>query len=467
LITLAVAARQILASRENYTLVITDGLTGLANRIQLRTALTAAVDRRRRVGTPVAVLLIDLDGFKRVNDTYGHEVGDQMLTSFAGILRRTVRESDVPARLGGDEFAVVLPAVASAQDATRVAERILAECRRPLMLSGHTVHLRASIGVAMAERRSDGTPDDCDANELLHRADLAMYTAKRRALQSWVLYSPETIDAGRAEADLADDLARATDAGQLGLLYQPIVDLTTGELVAVEALVRWQHPIRGLLGPNVFIPIAEKTGLIHNIGGWVLEQACRQVGEWQGRLPDGRSLHLSVNLSPVQLERPTLAADLLQVLDRTGFDPTRLVVEITESALVDDRSAVPQLEAIRAQGVRVALDDFGTGYSSLRYLTQLPIDILKLDRCFVTELNGDPKRAAVAEAVIRLSQVLHLDTVAEGIEKPAQATELTLLGYRNAQGYHFARPLPPDEVEALIHHSNTDWPNLPVHTVAQ
>jgi EAL domain-containing protein (putative c-di-GMP-specific phosphodiesterase class I) len=240
----------------------------------------------------------------------------------------------------------------------------------------------------------------------------------------------------------------------LRLLYQPIVELITGELVAVEALVRWQHPTRGMLSPDEFVPLAEDTGLIHRIGGWVLEHACRQVGQWHATLPDSRSLYLSVNLSPVELERPTLAADVLRVLERAGIDPASLVVEITERALVDDRSAVPHLAAMRSRGVRVALDDFGTGYSSLRYLTQLPVDILKLDRCFVAELNGDPEHAAVAEAVIRLSQVLHLETVAEGIEEPAQATELALLGYRNAQGYLFARPLPPEGIETLLRRSS-------------
>jgi EAL domain-containing protein (putative c-di-GMP-specific phosphodiesterase class I) len=205
-----------------------------------------------------------------------------------------------------------------------------------------------------------------------------------------------------------------------------------------------------LLGPDQFIPIAEKTGIIHDLGRWVLEESCRQVGAWQTKLPHDRSLYLSVNLSPAELDRPTLAADVLQVLQQTGFDAAGLVVEITETALVNDRSAVPHLETLRARGVRVALDDFGTGYSSLRYLTRLPVDILKLDRCFVAELNGGPERAAVAEAVIRLSQILHMDAIAEGIEEPEQANELILLGYHNAQGYYFARPLEPDEIEAFL-----------------
>ncbi|WP_433605585.1 putative bifunctional diguanylate cyclase/phosphodiesterase [Dactylosporangium sp. CA-139114] len=433
--TAGVAARQILASRENYSLVVTDSLTGLANRIQLRDVLAAAAERRRRTGAQFAVLLLDLNGFKQVNDTYGHEAGDRMLVAFADVLRDSVRDGDVAARLGGDEFAVVLAGVRDHADATAVAERILAGCRPPLEVSGHTLRLRASIGVATSLTAGD---------DLLHQADVAMYSAKRRGTPGWALYSPE------AETPLAGDLTRAVSEGQMRVLYQPIVDLVTGELVAVEALVRWQHPTRGLLGPDAFIPAAEANGAIHDIGAWVLAEACRQVTRWRDDLPGGRSPHLSVNLSPVQLQRDTLADDVLDTLDAAGLDPHHLVLEITESTLLDEQTAVPHLERLRARGVRVALDDFGTGYSSLQRLTRLPVDILKLDRCFVAELNGDPERAAVAEAVIRLSQILRMETVAEGIEDGDQATELTLLGYRNAQGYHFARPLPAEGVERLL-----------------
>ncbi|GAA3300586.1 bifunctional diguanylate cyclase/phosphodiesterase [Dactylosporangium vinaceum] len=441
--TVGVAARQVLAARENYALGVTDSLTGLANRRELRIALRAAVDRQRRTGNPMAALVLDLNGFKQVNDNYGHAVGDRMLVAFAEILRRTVRAGDVAARLGGDEFAVLLPELRRGEDAIAVAERILAACNAPLLIGGNTLHLKGSIGIAIAESAAD-------APELPHRADIAMYAAKRSGTLGWVMYSAEAVEAERAAAALAEDLAAAVPEGQLRLLYQPIVALATGDLVAAESLVRWQHPRLGLLGPDRFIPAAERTGLINEIGAWVLGEACRQVGQWQAMLPPGRSMYVSVNLSPVQLEQPDLAAAVLAVLDRTGYDPRNLVLEITESALVDDRSAVPQLEELRRHGVRIALDDFGTGYSSLRYLTRLPVDILKLDRCFVNELNGEREGAAVAEAVIRLSQILHMDTVAEGIEHEAQATELTLLGYRNAQGYFYARPLPPADLEARL-----------------
>jgi diguanylate cyclase len=451
LITLSVSARQIASARENYSLIVTDSLTGLANRVRLRAVLADAVERRGRAGPPIAVLLIDLDGFKLINDTYGHEAGDQLLIRFADVLRRAVRDSDVPARLGGDEFAVVLRGVEGAGDATTVAQRILHECERPVEVSGHQLRMRASIGVAV-----DPGTGDCDPHELLHRADAAMYRAKRGTKNAWVLHSEDEADTGCTAAELT----HAIDDGQLRLLYQPIVDLVTGEVVAVEALVRWQHPVRGLLGPDLFIPLAEKSGVIHELDLWVLEEACRQVGEWRAALPPGRSLYLSVNMAPAELERPTLADDVLRVLARVGFDPTGLVVEITEGALVDDRSALPHLEALRAQGIRVALDDFGTGYSSLRYLTRLPVDILKLDRCFVAELNGGPEHAAVADAVIRLSQILHLEAIAEGIEELEQATELLLLGYHNAQGYYFARPLAADEMAALLRRPTAMAPSL-------
>ncbi|GIJ51880.1 hypothetical protein Val02_87660 [Virgisporangium aliadipatigenens] len=438
--TFGVAARQVVALRENHALVLTDALTGLANRLRLNEAL----QRVRRSGARVAALAIDLDGFKQVNDSLGHEAGDAVLTAFAAVLKRTLRPDDLSARLGGDEFAVLLEEVGEAE-AIAVAERILATIRDPVPVGTQLVRIRASIGIAVSEPGAAPSP-----RELLHHADIAMYAAKRRQHSGWRLYSEETMRQDREAAALREDLLRAVDADQLRVLYQPIVALATGALVAVEALVRWHHPTRGVVPPAEFIPVAEELGVIDDIGAWVLEQASRQVRRWQERLSPGRTLHLSVNFSAHQLRRPALAAEVLETLRRTGLDPRDLVLEITESALVDDDSAVPQLHELRGHGVRVALDDFGTGYSSLRYLTRLPVDILKLDRCFVAELNGDPEGSAVAEAVIRLGQILHLDTVAEGIEDPAQATELTLLGCRNAQGFHFARPLPPEALTALL-----------------
>ncbi|MET7424724.1 diguanylate cyclase [Dactylosporangium sp. NPDC005555] len=289
-----------------------------------------------------AVLLIDLNGFKQVNDSYGHEVGDQLLVAFADVLRRACRGTDTPARLGGDEFAVVLPGT---RDGTGVAERILDACVPRLNLAGHTLQLRASIGIAVAQRGPSGATDDLDASELLHRADLAMYAAKRRGTPSWVRYSAEAMDAAPAAAP-ADDLAAAVKDGQLRLRYQPIVDPGTGDLVAVEPVVQWQHPTRGLLGPDDFV-----AGRDADVGAWVLREASRQVGRWQADLPAGRTLHLSVTLPATEPARPALADDVLRELDRTGFDPRNLILGIAPAG---DPSAAAQLERLRARGVRVA-----------------------------------------------------------------------------------------------------------------
>jgi EAL domain-containing protein (putative c-di-GMP-specific phosphodiesterase class I) len=283
-----------------------------------------------------------------------------------------------------------------------------------------------------------------------------MYHAKRQHNGGWQLYADDMVDDAAGTAALEVDLHRAVRGHQLRLQYQPIVALDTGLLIGVEALVRWRHPTRGWLAPNSFVPMAERQGVIGELGRWVLSSACAQVQRWQEGLTDGRRLSVSVNLSPRQLTREPLADWVLGMLDRTGFDPAALVLEITEGALVDEAS-VPQLSTLAKHGIRIALDDFGTGYSSLRYLTRLPVDILKLDRCFVAELNGTKEGAAVAEAVIRLSDSLRLDTVAEGIENAAQAVELAALGFRVGQGYHFGRPLDPERIGCLIR-AGGPWP---------
>jgi diguanylate cyclase (GGDEF)-like protein len=449
LMTLAVAVRQIVALRENHHLIITDNLTGLASRVHLRDTLRRLPGRPRQ---PVAVLQIDLDDFKRINDLYGHETGDAYLVAFARVLRSDLRPDDLAARLGGDEFAVLLNGVRETDEAVGVANRILLRAQQPIEIAGHVLRIRASVGIAVAAAA------DLDVDQLLHRADQAMYVAKRRQTHSWQLYAEGAME------DDQDTMRRlVTDAeliGQLRLVYQPIVALTTGDLVAVEALVRWQHPTRGLVPPLEFIPLAEEAGSIHEIGMWVIDESSRQVAAWRRRLSPGRRLDLTVNLSPLQLLQDNLAGDVLEALRRNDFAPTDFVAEVTEGGVVEEGAAIAQLEELRAQGVRIALDDFGTGYSSLRYLTRLPVDILKLDRCFVGELNGRPEGSAVAEAVVRLAQILHLDTVAEGIEDRDQATELTLHGYHNAQGFLFSRPLSAEQMDRVIDAAGDGWPNL-------
>ncbi|MFI5491199.1 putative bifunctional diguanylate cyclase/phosphodiesterase [Actinoplanes sp. NPDC051859] len=415
-----------------------DPLTGLANRAGLDDRLARTVGVR----DDVALLLIDLDDFKLVNDAYGHAAGDLMLTRIAEILGSSVRAEDVAARIGGDEFVVLLTDVPDADSALAAAQRILATAAAsPVQLGDDVMPVRASVGVTTA--RPGDTPKD-----LLRRADIAMYQAKNLGTHGVQLHDPSMSDARAAEAQLGDDLAGALERGELTVLYQPLVDLSDSRPIGVEALVRWHHPELGMVSPNRFIPIAERNGLINTLGLWVLREACQQVVGWDS------DTYVSVNLSPRQLQEQTLVADVLTVLQLTGLEPGRLVLEITESALVDDVAAITMLAEFRAHGIRVAIDDFGTGYSSLHYLTRLPVDILKIDRSFVAELNGTPEGAGITEAILRLSHALHLTTVAEGIETTEQATELQMLGCGIGQGYLFAEPLPVEKMASLLARSS-------------
>ena len=412
-------------------LALHDPLTGLANRAALDTALAAAVTGGEQMG----LLLIDLDGFKPINDVYGHAAGDLVLTEFSRLLRDTVRTRDTVARIGGDEFVVLLADITGPADAVAAAQRILtAATAHPVRVGEDVLPVRASIGVTTG--RGGDTP-----KELQRRADVAMYHAKRAGSHGLALHDPSMTDRRAADAALGEDVAVALREGQLSLVYQPIVGLADEQPVAAETLLRWLHPRLGPVPPDRFIPIAERNGSINAIGLWVLDQACRQAVDWD-------MSYISVNLSPRQLQEPTIVHDVLAVLRRTGLAPERLVLEVTESAVVDENAGIPALRALRSHGVRIAIDDFGTGYSSLHYLTRMPVDILKIDRSFVRELNGTPEGAAVTEAVIRLSQALHLTTIAEGIETAEQADELRRLGCAKGQGYLYAPPLPPEQFAA-------------------
>jgi len=444
-LTAMVVLRQITALRENHELVVTDSLTGLVNRVQVRAILDRALARGRGGDRRVAVLLLDLDGFKQINDSLGHETGDDVLVAFADVLRRCVRAGDTAGRLGADEFAVIIEPVYGPDDAVAVAQRIIAKLRDPIGVGRNGLLARASIGIALSGDGAD-QPD-----ELLHQADLAMYAAKRRGTHGYEVFGHIPDDRELRRAQLETDLRLALDREELVVYYQPIVTLHDGNVVGVEALVRWQHPSRGLIPPGEFIPVAEDTGLIQELGAWVLQHAGRQVRAWQERYPGTRPLQLSVNLSPRQVQDPHLVQDVGAILRRIGLDPRTLVLELTENVFMHDTAdAVAKLAALKQLGIRIAIDDFGTGYSSLGYLTHLPVDILKIDRCFIAELGTGSEGSVVAEAVVRLSQALHLDTVAEGIEAANQAEGLRELGCQLGQGYYFAHPLSSEAFEELL-----------------
>ena len=415
-----------------------DPLSGLANRVlfndRLREAL-ALVDS----GGIFAVASIDLDDFKGVNDTFGHDIGDALLRAVAGRLRSCVRAGDTVARLGGDEFAIVFIDLRSPDDATTNVSRILAELVRPYEIDGERVTIGASIGVTTAP--ADGT----NAATLLKNADLALYRAKAEGRKSFRLFEPELLSRALAKRTLENDLKRALAAGEFRVFYQPIVDFQTGEIRAFEALARWRHPERGLLAPKDFISLAEETGAIVELGEWILRDACAKATTWPARIA------LAVNLSPVQFEAGDFAAMIADALRVSGLNPRRLDLEITENVLfLEDDRTLATLAELRLRGIGISLDDFGTGYSSLRYIRSLKFDKLKIDRSFVMDMMHDGGCAAIVNAVIGLGQSLGIATIAEGIETPEQYRALRAKGATMGQGYLLGKPLPGDDVETFI-----------------
>ncbi|WP_448626164.1 putative bifunctional diguanylate cyclase/phosphodiesterase [Geodermatophilus sp. URMC 64] len=428
---LAASLANLAAWRLNEQQGLRDPLTGLANRTQLLETASALLQRRRE---PVSVLLLDVDDFKDVNDTRGHSAGDQLLLAVAGRLAGCVRPEDLVARLGGDEFAVVMGA--GPQTARAVAARILAAFGDPVSLDGRTVVVHVSIGVA-----DTTTPGERSAEALLRNADLAMYLAKAQGKHRVVVYADGMAQEARGKAELVESLARALPEGQLAVHYQPVVGLPAGEVTSYEALVRWQHPERGLVSPADFIPLAEDTGLIVPIGAWVLTEAARQAVTWSREA--GRPIGMAVNLSPRQLADDDVVATVAAALEETGLPAVQLTLEVTESVLVQDiERVVDRLRALRTLGVRIAIDDFGTGYSSLSYLRRLPADTIKIDRSFVTDLAQDGASRTLVSSIIELARSLHLDVVAEGVEDVAQRSVLQSLQCSHAQGFLFARPRP-------------------------
>jgi diguanylate cyclase (GGDEF)-like protein len=417
-----------------------DPLTGLPNRVLLADRLNLALMRERRSesGAVTAVLFIDLDNFKLVNDSLGHRAGDELLVEVARRLDGLARGHDTVARFGGDEFVVLAENLPSGRHAMEIAARILEGLSQPVVAGRRTVDVHASVGVAVSESGDD-------ADSLLRNADAAMYSAKDAGRGRVEVYDRALGEQVRERLELEQALRHALERDELRVHYQPKVNLADGTVVGAEALVRWEHPTRGLLGPFEFIGLAEETGLIVPLGRWVLEQACHQAQEWGG------SLLMSVNLSRRQLDQPDVVDMVRDTLAATGLRAEHLCLEVTETAVMADVAlAVQTLEQLKQLGVKIAIDDFGVGFSSLSQLTDLPpVDILKVDRSFVDGIEGHDRRAVVA-AILALARTLDLTAVAEGIEHAAQVTALTELGCEIGQGFHFARPMPADAVGALL-----------------
>jgi diguanylate cyclase (GGDEF)-like protein len=413
---------------------LVDPLTGLANRAKLNRQLAVVPE------VPGALLLLDLDRFKAVNDTQGHGSGDHLLTVMAQRIRDIAPATALAARLGGDEFAILLPGATRAE-AAAVAERLLAGVAEPVTLIGMDAIVNGSIGVAFTE---------CGAEpgQLLRDADIALYAAKAAGRACYRVFEPAMHADTLARIQLENDLAHALLRDEFEIAYQPIVDLPDGRVTGFEALLRWRHPTRGLLMPGAFLPVAEECGLLSACDRWIMINACRQLAEWRLENPD---LTVSVNICAEYLTDGTLPADVTAALTRAGLAPSGLTLEITESALVTDLDrAAEVLRQVKALGVRVALDDFGTGYSSLSYMRALPIDILKIDRSFVSGLSTSEVESTLTGAILALAHSLRLDQIAEGVEDAAQAQWLTQHDCHQAQGYHFARPMAAERITALL-----------------
>jgi diguanylate cyclase (GGDEF)-like protein len=423
-----------------------DPLTGLPNRTLFLDRVRHAVDTAGRTRVWPAVLYLDLDGFKPVNDTYGHEAGDVLLRTVADRLRGCLRPADTAARLGGDEFVLLLNGPIDRSGVARIVERVRSQLEVPMVLGdGVITTVGASIGVAL------GGVDSPDADSLVRNADIAMYAAKRTLGTEFLVYEPGLGDTAITRSESATELAAAIRHGQLRTVYQPLIDMRTGRPIGAEALVRWEHPTDGLRSPDQFIALAEESGLITQIGAMVLDDACRQAAGWVAQAPANDDLLVTVNLSARQVADDTIVDQVTAALQVSGLEPRRLVLEITETVLMHDRdAAAATLWQLKELGVRIAIDDFGTGYSSLAYLRRFPIDMLKVAREFVDGLGRDAHDDVITRAIVELAGTLGLLTVAEGIETSEQSQHVAALGCDLAQGYLFSRPIEADAVSALV-----------------
>lgn len=436
--------RQLLEANDDAEHVsLHDPLTDLPNRRALRRSVDQALSTVTDSGKAPVLLWLDLDGFKEINDSVGHEVGDQVLTAVSQRLRSAVREPDMVARVGGDEFVVFCQDLPSTDRAVEVAERIAGIVAQPISLDNGIQFVTTSIGIAMAPAP--------DVGSLFAAADTAMYEAKRLGRGFVTVFDESLRTALTERMTLTRELSHATELGELRLNYQPVIELRTDEVVGVEALVRWQHPTRGLLAPAAFMQLAEQTGLISEIGAWVIEEACRTLARWSQNQPGGRPLLIAVNLAARQVSDPAIVRIIRDAFTATGVDPAMLKLEITESSImVDVPRAIATLEELRQLGMKIAIDDFGTGYSSLTYLKQFPVHEIKLDKSFVDGVGSSADDSAIVAAVVNLADAVGLRVVAEGVETARQLSVLRTLGCDYGQGYLWAKPMPADAVERWL-----------------
>jgi diguanylate cyclase (GGDEF)-like protein/PAS domain S-box-containing protein len=426
-----------------------DSLTSLPNRALLLDRIEQAIARASRRGGTVGLVFFDVDNFKRVNDSLGHQVGDELLIGVAERLAACVRPSDTVARLGGDEFVVLLDQMTSESvaEVSLIAQRILKEFEVPFSLGGREYTVSGSVGVALADTATKLT----DSNSLLRDADVAMYRAKSLGNGRYAIFDADMHTDIVSRLELETDLRLALERQEFRVHYQPIVQLESEACIELEALVRWQHPTRGLIAPLDFVPIAEETGLIIPLGLWVLEEACRHAAAWQTLVPSKPPLQVSVNLSPRQFEHPDLLADVKDTLERCGLPAQSLRLEITEGVIMrNTESSIRTLQRLKELGVRLAIDDFGTGYSSLSYLKMLPLDVLKIDRSFVRGIGQDSEDDAIVKAIISMAKSLGLAVTAEGVETDEQAKLLKKWSCEKGQGFLFSRPLEASNVAVLL-----------------
>ena len=413
-----------------------DALTDLPNRALFRNRLDFALTRRQRLASPLAVVFIDLDNFKFINDSMGHDIGDQLLIEIAARLQACVQPGDTVARLGGDEFIILLEHLTCVQEALDFGERILASWHQPLALKGKEHFATGSIGIAYCEEGNSNSED------LMRNADTAMYHAKNEGKANYVLFHPDMNQHVHEKMELEIGLRGAVERDELRVHYQPLIDLRTGRLIGAEALMRWQHPTLGLLAPGRFIGVAESTGLIVPMGYWILDQACRQAQVWRQQFPTHSEFMINVNLSGKQLQRDDIVKRVQEILQNTGLPPTNLKLEITESVMMEDvEGVVAKLNQLKDIGVMLALDDFGTGYSSMANLSAFPIDTVKIDKSFIQQMNASEDKSSVIAAIISLSKALRMDVTGEGIETKDHVSQLQGMGCDIGQGFFFAKPL--------------------------